>query len=319
MIGIINNMLARKNRTGLFCKKTMSGILGRHGIIFDTHSLDELNSAIDEVLNRNVQILCINGGDGSLQKAVTRLLNRTEGKRELPYLVPMRGGTMNMVCKNVGILGNPYTVLERLVERYKKFKTGYDGLEFREFKVIKVKSNLIDGTEYTFCFANGIAFKIIKTYYAGGTPSPQRAFNLVTSIIGGFILGTDEANYYFEHIPAKITIDNTPYPYDQIILSVASSYPKLVLWFTPFFESDKVKDRDGFNFFAISCDNWEIIRNLRGLSRGLIKVRDSYNDLSQNVTMEFSGGFTIDGEIYESTENIWVELSSGPVLKFLRA
>lgn len=318
MIAVINNMLARKNRTGLFSKKTMSGLMGKHGIIFDTHSLDELNSAIDEVLRKKVKILCVNGGDGSLQKAVTRLLNRTDGKVELPYLIPMRGGTMNMVCKNVGISGNPYTVLERLVEKYKKFKTGYDGLEFREFRVIRVKSSLIDGTEYTFCFANGIAYKIIKTYYAGGTPSPQRAFNLVTSIIGGFILGSDEANYYFEHMPANITIDNNPYPYNQIILSVASSYPKLVLWFTPFYESTKVKEREGFNFFAISCDNWEIIRNLRALSRGLVRVEESYNEVAQDVKMEFEGGFTLDGEIYEGREPIMVELTAGPLLKFIR-
>lgn len=312
-------MRARKNRTGLYCNKTMGGLLGKHGIIFDTHSLEELNAAIDEVLEKNVRILCVNGGDGSLQKAVTRLLNRTEGKKELPFLIPMRGGTMNMVCKNVGITGNPYIVLERLVEKYKKFRTGYDGLEFREFRVIRVRSNLINGTEYTFCFANGIAFKVIKTYYEGGNPSPQRAFNLVTSIIGGFILGTEEANYYFEHIPAKITIDNNPYPYDQIILSVASSYPKLVLWFTPFFDSTRVKEREGFNFFAISSDNWKIIWNLRGLSRGLTKVEESYNDLAQNVKMEFGGGFTLDGEVFESNGKIWVELSAGPVLKFIRA
>jgi hypothetical protein len=312
-------MRAKKNRTGLFSKKTMSAVLGRHGIIFDTHSLEELNSAIDEVLSRNVRILCINGGDGSLQKAVTRLLNKTEGKGELPFLIPMRGGTMNMVCKNVGITGNPYVVLERLVEKYKKFKTGYDGLEFREFRVIKVRSNLIDGIEYTFCFANGIAFKVIKTYYEGGNPSPQRAFNLVTSIIGGFILGTEEANYYFEHFPAKILVEDKPYPYDQIILSVASSYPKLVLWFTPFFESTRVKEHEGFNFFTISADNWEIIKNLRSLSRGLIRVEESYNDVANNVKMEFQGGFTLDGEVYEGKGRIWVELSAGPVLKFIRA
>lgn len=318
MIAVINNMQARKNKTGLFSKRTMGGLVGRQGIIYDTHSLEELNSAIDDILSRNVRILCINGGDGSLQKAVTRMLNVAEGGREIPYLIPMRGGTMNMVCKNVGISGNPYTVLERLMDKYKKFKTGYDGLEFREFRVIRVKSNILDEDTYTFCFANGIAYKIIKTYYEGGNPSPQRAFNLVTSIIGGFILGSEDANYYFEHIPAKITIDKKNYPYDEIILSVASSYPKLVLWFTPFFESTKLKEREGFNFFAISADNWEIIRNLRSLSRGLIRVEKSFNDVAERVTIDFNGGFTLDGEVYEAKIPIHVELSSGPVLKFIR-
>jgi len=318
MIAVINNLLARKNRTGLFTRKTMNGVLGKHGVIFDTASLKELESAIDEILKSKVRILCINGGDGSLQKAVSFLLNRTKETSNIPYLIPMRGGTMNMVCKNVGIVGNPYTVLERLVEKYKRFKTGYDGLEFREFRVIKVSSNLTEGAQYTFCFANGIAFKIIKTYYEGGNPSPQRAFNLVTSIIGGFILGTKDARYYFEHFPAKIIIDNHPYPYNRTILTVASSYPKLVLWFSPFFESTKPRDKEGFNFFTISSDNWEIIRNLRGLSRGLVRLEKSYNDVAENVEMEFEGGFTLDGEVYEGKGPVRVQLTSGPVLRFLR-
>lgn len=318
MIAVINNMRAKKNLTGLFCRKTMGGLLGKYGVIFDTHSLDELNSAIDEILRMNVRILCINGGDGSLQKAVTRLLNKAEHKRELPYLVPMRGGTMNMVCKNVGIYGNPYTVLERLVERYKRFRTGYDGLEFREFRVIRVRSNIMEGQEYTFCFANGIAFKIIKSYYSGNNPSPQKAVTLVTSVIGGFILGRKDANYYFEHIPARLTIDGNDYPYDRILLGVASSYPKLVLWFSPFFESTKIKERSGFNLLVTSADNWEIIKNVRLLSRGQIVIEKTYNDVAEHVKMEFAGGFTLDGEVYESDKPIQVELTKGPVLKFIR-
>jgi hypothetical protein len=306
-------MNAGKNRKGAYNKDKFAPYAKEGTFIMDTYSVDELATVVDLIKREGVNLLILNGGDGTLQMTITELIRHLPHEK-IPVILPLRGGTMNMVANNLGIRKSPLETVRIITNHIRAFNDGEEQLSTIPLKILKIKDAAL-GVRYGFTFSNGIVYKIQKEYYATGNPSFQTAANLTTTIIGNFILGTQKGRFFFEKIRAHITIDGRVYPHNKTLLSVASVLQKLVLWFRPFYRPEK-KGTDNFYFLSVSMDSFSIITNIRALSSGRLLHEKAFNGVAQRVTVQSDSGYGIDGELSDNGYTD-VTIEEGPVINFL--
>lgn len=128
--------------------------MGEKGRLEVTQSLDDLVRVAREFHSRKIEILALNGGDGSIHWAI-RAFRQVYGNDPLPPIALLRGGTMNVLANNLGIRGRPSDILYRLVERYGQGQT----LPTR--KVLLIQAN----EHFGFLFADRIAVTFLEEYY----------------------------------------------------------------------------------------------------------------------------------------------------------
>ncbi len=310
---IINNMNAGKNKAHAYNKSNFIPHIVNDTFAMDTYSMDDLGVALDFVKKEGINLLMINGGDGTMQMTMTELIKHLPEDR-IPIILPLRGGTMNMVANNLGVRKSPIDTVRIIMRHVAAFNRGEEDLSTIPLKVLKIKDARY-GVRYGFTFSNGVVYRIQKAYYATGNPSFQTAANLTTALIGSFVLGTPTGRKYFERMKVCIEIDGRTYPYDKVMLSVASVLKKLVLWFKPFYESEK-KGLDKFYFLAVSMDSFTIIANIRALSTGKLRSEKSFNNVAHEIRIQAEGGYGVDGELTEDVPSD-VTITEGPPINFL--
>ncbi len=88
--------------------------LQRQAILqWEVHRHDELAAVLDAVEAQGIDLLVINGGDGTVQQVLTAWLRRKPA-HQLPLLALTAGGTTNMNAGDVGLPGSPLSALQRL-------------------------------------------------------------------------------------------------------------------------------------------------------------------------------------------------------------
>ncbi len=304
-------MNASKNKAHAYNKTKFIPHIIDDTFVFDTYSVDDLHIALDFIKKEGINLLMISGGDGTLQVTITELLKQMDSA-ELPIILPLRGGAMNMVVNNFGMRKNPVEAVRILMKHFQAYNRGEEKLATIPMRILKVTD--AGGVKYGFTFSNGIAYKVLKLYYASGQPGFQTAVNAVTNVIGGFVIGSPKYKKYFEKIKVHIEIDGKLYPHDKILISVASVLKKLVLWFKPFYEPEK-KGIDDFYFLAAAIKPIESITKIRTLSSGKLQHDKVFNNIVHKVRIKAAGGYNIDGELTDGAETD-VTIEPSPVLNF---
>jgi diacylglycerol kinase (ATP) len=113
-IGIINNPFSRKNRRNPDGLETLRRIVGDAGLVASSSSVEEVREILHGFRQAGIEILGINGGDGSNHVVLTALVQEY-GDAALPRIAFLRGGTMNTISNSCGIRGSPVRILRRLV------------------------------------------------------------------------------------------------------------------------------------------------------------------------------------------------------------
>src|SRR3990172_6231495 len=114
-IGLIFNPLAdiNKKQTGARLR-SIKDILNEHAFISITNNTDEIPMALKEFYKEGIKILGISGGDGTIDHVLSSYINLF-GSEKLPVIVPLKGGTMNMLAAEVGLRGDQITSCYKLI------------------------------------------------------------------------------------------------------------------------------------------------------------------------------------------------------------
>jgi hypothetical protein len=113
-IGVLNNLRAGKQGSRV---DDVLALLRSHPDVAheETDSAALLPRAIGRLARRDLDVLVVNGGDGTLQHALTEILARRTFSR-LPMIAPLRGGRTNMTALDMGAHRNPVKGLQGLLE-----------------------------------------------------------------------------------------------------------------------------------------------------------------------------------------------------------
>ena len=289
-------------------------------LVFETSDEKEIKPALQILKAEEPDILSIIGGDGTVGATVTELLKLCNEQTQIPILLPARAGTLNVIADNIPVKGDLESILLKLKEFAGKIRFSRDipRDNIRKFKIIKVKTNILEEERYGFSIDIGIPFFFTEKFYQLRTRSSRTALTLLSKSISKFVMGMNSkelARSFF----GDIIIDGVGYPYKEHLLIVASVFKQLPLFFRPFYVKDD-KWKDGFYFWVLSEDIWNAMKNFRVISRGLKRMRKSFNDIAENVTVVTKEGFALDGELFKPPqgEEYSINITLGPVVDFLK-
>ena len=106
-IGVLNNVRAGRNPRRVARVRTF---LKAHPEIphVETESGEHVGEALSLLAQKEVDLLAIHGGDGTLQRTLTEILSDGHFAQP-PLIAPLRGGRTNMNALDLGSRRNPVT------------------------------------------------------------------------------------------------------------------------------------------------------------------------------------------------------------------
>jgi diacylglycerol kinase family enzyme len=307
-IGILNNPRSRRNRRAPETARRLRALIDGEGEVADAATFEELDEALGRFRARNIDVLAVNGGDGTGHVALTALA-RSWGDAPLPALALLRGGAMNTVADAHKLRGTPESILKALLERRRA------GLQIRavERDLLAVS---VDGgpPRLGFLFGTGAVVTFLDAYYGTGHASPATAAGLLVRAVGSSLVGGPFAAALTAREPVRVTADGDDWPDVPYLAVLAGSVPELGFGFTPFGRCD---EQPGF-FHAVGVTGTalQVAAHLPRIWLGRPWRRSLAVD-AVTRDLELSGPLrcTVDGDLYEARESLRVR--TGPPVRLL--
>jgi diacylglycerol kinase family enzyme len=303
-IGVITNPRSRMNQRDPGSMRRLGYLIGSRGSAEATRSLDDLYRVAEEFKRAEIDILGINGGDGTIHHTITACV-KTWGDQPLPMIAILRGGTMNTIANSYGIRGEPSALLFELVDRYHN----HDTFDVFEHSILKV------GDAYGFIFGTGVIYNFLEAYYGTGHASPATAAKLVLRGCLSAMFGGPLAKRLGRRFQAHITVDGDTWARDDFFAVAAAVCGQIGLGFKPFY---RCNEPGRFPLLGIHVGPFgflpELVRIFRGRPCRRHKVIDAV--ATEAVFEHDRIQYIIDGDAYETKGTL--RLGVGPKLRFVR-
>jgi hypothetical protein len=316
-IAVLTNVEAGKNRFGRYKSYGIPEIVGPDGLVEETETMEEIDGAIERILSHGERLVCLNGGDGTVQRAVSRMINNYgEGAGSIPILFPLRGGTMNLLADHLKIKGTTPELLRAAVAAEKRLRD----LPYVEVPTLRVTREIggITEREYGFFFGNGALYRFHRVYYRETKGGPLAAAGLfIKCALGG---ATKRTRYQevFGLTPARVVIDDFEVPSGMVTIVLAVIFQVVVISFDAF----RDEGEGDFYVIATSVPIFKLARRLHKLlwDKGAeppYPKEEFFNQKASRIYMECREGYSLDGEVFEIEEPYSLTIESGPAVKFL--
>ncbi|MDJ0853474.1 MAG: diacylglycerol kinase family protein [Myxococcota bacterium] len=311
-IGVLSNL--RAGRVTAAAERVRAVLASHRDILhFETRASDKVEDALGVFEQEGVELLVLNGGDGTLQRALTRIAG-AKPRTWLPLVAPLRGGRTNTSALSLGVQRDPGRGLEALIEAV---RTGTLEERIDERPVLRIDLGA-QGVHYGTFFGAGILHNAIRLTHER-FPDGRAQGWLGASVTTGTLIGRALLGRYGGVLsPEKfeVELDGSPVGPDHFLILMATTLDRLFMRMNPFWGTEDGPVR--FATIAERLGGWRNVRVLRGLPPG--KPTPGY--VSHNVdvvTVRMDGGFTIDGELFAPHPGRRVRLSAEDRVRFVRA
>ncbi len=306
-IGVITNPRSRQNKRDPAGMRRLAYLIGNRGVAEATRSLDDLYRVAEEFKRESIDILGINGGDGTIHHTLTAFI-KVYGDQPLPPVAILRGGTMNTIANSLGIKGDPAKLLFELVDKY------HNDEPMPTFH----KEVLAVGDAYGFIFGSGLMANFLEMYYGTGRPSPSMAARLLLRGILSAIFKGSLARQLTRRFLARVTVDGATWARDDFLAVAAACVEQIGLGFRPFYRCNERPH--SFALLGIhAASAFSFALELPRIWRGRPMRRDKAIDaVATEVTFEHDGEihYIVDGDTYKAQHSL--RLANGPKLTLVR-
>ncbi len=307
-IGVVVNPYARSNQREPKRVERLEKILGNDGVVVQTNGIDVLGDVARRFREREIDVLAVCGGDGTIFRTITAFRNEWRDA-ELPKLLPLRGGTINVIAGSIACMrGSPERVLSHVVHDYRRGET-HDLVE-RELMTV-------NGDQHGFLFGLGLIVNFLRVYYTGPKPTPIRAAGLLLKFAGSAALQTSLIRGATQPVVADVVCDGERLPFRVFSLMLGMSIEHLPLGFRPGYLA--TRKHGHFHLLGGPIPALRVVRNLHRFRYG-IPVRDEglYDNLAREVRIEFERPthYMIDADILGPVQSI--TLTAGPRVRLVR-
>lgn len=306
-IGIVTNPHSKLNKRNPERSELLSYIVGEQGVVAKTKNFDDLRKVARQFKDKQIAILAINGGDGTISRTLSIFIEEY-GVTALPKIALLRGGTMNVVANNLGIRGSPEYLLFKLVDGYGSGKI------FSEYQLatLKVEKN------FGFLLGTGVAARFLDLYYKNKS-NAVGAFLLVVKLYFSMFFAR---GFYARHVSSqnlKFIASKTEFLQNTIAV-FASTVAK-----TPFGFRMFPLVKNNLKCFHIVSFGFKPLELFWKIFLILFKNGDQQDFFgkkslkSAHLRLQDTAGhvisYTIDGELFEAKDELRVDL--GPVISFI--
>ena len=314
IIGMITNPRSGGNRKGLGeIRKFLARYPGIH--YGEAVTPAEVAALLADFSRRNVELLIINGGDGTVQAVLTDLYGRPLFTRP-PLLALLRAGTTSMLARDVGVPGKPSTALAKILTW--SLGTGRGEQQIHERPVLKISH---EGEAAPLCgmfFGAGAIPRGIELCHGSINPNGMRGELMPGLITARLILEVlTGKEKLLSTTEMEIRLDENPAWRNRYLFAMVSTLERLFLGLHPFWGGEAAP----LHFTALRAKPSYLLCNLPFLLRGRRTATASpengyFSHNIRQITIDLRGKFTLDGEIFEAKAPLTIE-PTGPA-RFLR-
>lgn len=300
-IGLISNPYSRKNRRNPSRLQKLIDVAPDKDLVKLPVSYEEMDNAMIHFRDRKIDILAVNGGDGTVHVTLCALI-KAYGKKPLPKLAILKGGTMNQTATNLRIKGNSIEIFQRVIKAYKEKE------QVKTKKISLLKAN----DKYGFIFGNGAVCAFMDVYHRSGDPSPLIAGKALLSTIGSIVVKGRIYKEIFTPFIQEITVDGFSFGKTPYLATLITTIPELGLGFEVMHRAKK--DHNKAHMIAFH-EGAKIITQVPRAWFGLSLPPDIADDTTGKsfiIDCEKPFKFTLDGDFYTSSGKLVVE--TGPVM-----
>jgi diacylglycerol kinase family enzyme len=308
-IGIVNNPRSRRNRLRPELGDRLRARLDGEGLVLDASTHEELDEVVRRFRAAEIDMLGVNGGDGTGHVVLTAFARAYEG-RPLPRLLLLRGGAMNTVAHGHGIGGTPEGILKDVLERRRR------GIPLRTIERDLLRVQWDGGPpRYGFIFGTGAVVTFLEAYYRRPNPSPLSALGLVIRGIGSALRNGPFALSLMRRERLRVETDGEEWPDGNYLALIAGSTPDIGLGFRAFHRCD---EQPGFfHAVGVTCPILPLALTLPRLRAGRPwRRRHALDEVARELVVSTDRPrFTVDGDLYAARDQ--VRVTTGPGIEIV--
>ena len=320
-IGLLNNLRAGRNDAQV---ERLLGFLRRHPEVIhvETSDADVVPEALADLARQEVDLLVINGGDGTLQYALTEILENRAFDGRIPLIAPLRGGRTNMSALDLKADRNPVRGFAALLDDVAAGKIE-ERISTRQ--VLCVRYGIDQQAQYGMFFSLGMIYRAIGMEHRNfNHGSGRRVQGVVSStmVTAGLLARAAMGDRGGILAPDKLQlrIDGELQDDGEFFLMLMSTLNKLFSGMQPFWGEGP----GGIRYTHIAGSAYRLPRSLTGILRGKPApfVTEENGYLSKNakcVELSADCGFTVDGELFPPAEaGRRIEITADQTIQFVR-
>jgi diacylglycerol kinase (ATP) len=313
-VGLISNPASGHNRDqfeGIRSRIAHTPVI--HHCI--TYSPSDIAPALQELAALNIEVLAINGGDGTVSAILGELLE-SQLFAQPPLIALLPGGTANMNAGDIGVRGSLQMAVERFCQWCKGERDISGKVAQRELLRVLIGNNrpprygmflgsgaVVHGAEYAHQ----------EIHSRGLRDDFSLALGTLRTVWG--VLRDDPT--FNRHVAITLTLDDgPPTQYDTLILAV-STLQRLAFGMRPFWSTEPGAIR--LTLMAQGCTRFArtFFSIVRGRpSRNAIPASGYHSHNASRIRLAMKGKINLDGELLEIDDA--VDISASAPLRFLR-
>ncbi len=322
-IGVISNPKSQFNRQdGLASVREVIATAPAHchEVIADFRSLDEV---IDRLIAADVEIIAVNGGDGTVQAVLTALAHRGVAD-QAPKLAILQGGMTNVIAKDVGFAGKPAKALRHLVACVSgQAGPGVRPVETLERPLIGLVTDEKTAPVYGMFFgAAGFYQAVLMAHdnvrprgFAGNLASASSLVMILTRLLLGRPAADDGL---FRGETMAIDLDGREGNKAPYLLLIATTLDRLMLGLMPFWGEGEQAIRYTSVAFPPKRLARALFPVLRGKPRPWMPGEGYQSGRVTDMTIDIETPVVLDGEIFHPRPDRPIRLTGDRRATFIR-
>ena len=316
-VGVVSNPGSRRNRVGM---AGIRAVLERYPdtLHAEAGQVADLEGILCEFARREVDLVVVNGGDGTVHSTLTELCNGKAYER-MPEIAVLATGMTNLIALDVGLAGQPEAALARLLDR-----VGAGGaLDHDRRHLLSLTSAAgrppLHGMFFgTAAFHQAVRMARKEVHPTGARGSLAFVMSLSLAIWRALAGRADQPGPMFQGQDMTIDLDGVRQSGERYFLVLATTLRRLIFGLMPFWGDGGGQIRYTSVTYPPARLARALLPVLRGRPRPWMRERGYDSRAVDAIAITTRDPLVIDGEFVIPQPNVPVLLRSDRAAVFVR-